>query len=305
MDILNNLNEKIKNVLYQHRAAYRLVGVSHLYELKTEIQEQYKNHLFDEEFYQERLTHFWFDIPGDFPDVRSVLLVTVPQPVLHVHFAWKGLIHPVIVPPTYDQMSDAKIQHQLEQVLAPAGYRLMKARVPEKNLAARGGLMQYGRNNIGYVEGMGSFNRLVAFFTSLPGKEDHWEQPEMMERCLRCKACIKACPTKAIGEERFLLHAERCITFHNEHLKKIPDYVKPSMHHCLIGCMICQQVCPENRPYVDRIEEREHFSEEEASLLLGGARFEELPISTRQKLDRLSLTEDYFVVARNLSLLLH
>jgi epoxyqueuosine reductase len=193
----------------------------------------------------------------------------------------------------------------MEEVLIPEGYDIKKARIPEKMLASYSGLMQYGRNNIGYVRHMGSFHRPVAFYTDLPCAEDQWEAPVMMDRCLRCKACIKACPTKAIGEDRFLLHAERCITFHNEHLKEIPGYVTPAMHHCLLGCMICQRVCPENRRFIDRIEVKEEFTEKETSDILNGIPFDQLIPATKRKLDRLFLSEDYSLLARNLGFLLY
>jgi epoxyqueuosine reductase len=76
------------------------------------------------------------------------------------------------------------------------------------------------------------------------------------------------------------------------------------MHHCLLGCMICQRVCPENRRFINRIEEKEHFSEEETGAVLSAVPYDELARITQQKLDRLSLTEDYSLLARNLNLLL-
>ena len=231
-------------------------------------------------------------------------MVAVPQPALIISFVYKGSEHPVTLPPTYDQQTDRAILESVEGILNPAGYRLKRARLPEKNLAAHSGLIRYGRNNIGYVEHMGSFHRTAAFYTDLPCEDSQWIQPEMMEHCLKCKACLKACPTGAIGEDRFLLHAERCITFHNEHLKEIPEYVHPSMHHCLLGCMICQKVCPENKDCVKWVEEREHFSEEETLCILNGIPYDILKSDTRKKLDRLSLTEDYNLLARNLGLLL-
>jgi len=85
-----------------------------------------------------------------------------------------------------------------------------------KFLAVRSGLARYGRNNITYVDGMGSLYRLSAFLSDLPYSGDCWTEPQMHDRCDDCSACIRACPTDAIPQHRFLLHSERCITFHNE-----------------------------------------------------------------------------------------
>ena len=45
------------------------------------------------------------------------------------------------------------------------------------------GLAVYGRNNIAYVEGLGSHFRLSAFYSNLPTETDIWRKPRMMERC--------------------------------------------------------------------------------------------------------------------------
>ncbi len=296
---------KLTYVMLNLQAAYRMVKVEHLPEAEAEMKQLHSNGLFNEDFFKERLTSFRFNPPDDLNHARSVIIVSVPQPKLTITFTYKGYEYPVTLPPTYDQQTDQKIRKSLEEIMIPAGYSISRARLPEKLLAAHSGLMQYGRNNIGYVQRMGSYQRPVTFYTDLPCEEDHWESPAMMERCLRCKACIKACPTHAIGADRFLLHAERCITFHNEHLKEIPEYVHPSMHHCLLGCMICQQVCPENRKFIDWVEAREQFSEEETEIILNGVSFDQLEPYTREKLDRLSLSEDYSLMARNLGLLLN
>jgi epoxyqueuosine reductase len=300
-----NIFVQLADVLQNQQAVYRMIHIDRLIKAETEIQRLYANGSFNDDFYQERLTSFRFSAPDDVFKAQSILMVAVPQPTVIITFFWKGSERPVTLPPTYDQQTDKTIKESVEKILNPEGYSLCRSRLPEKVLATHSGLMQYGRNNIGYVPLRGSFYRPVAFYTDLPCREDHWEAPVMMERCIRCRACIKACPTGAIGEDRFLLHAERCITFHNEHLQEIPDYIPSSMHHCLLGCMICQQVCPENREFNNRVEVREHFTEEETLHILEGVPYDALALPAQKKLDRLSLTEDYTLMARNLGLLLH
>ena len=127
----------------------------------------------------------------------------------------------------------------------------------------------------------------------------------MMERCLNCKACLVSCPLEAIDERRFLLHAEHCLTFHNEHGIDFPKNIDRLFHHSLFGCLRCQIVCPENKKTFKWFEEREQFSEYETSVILNGISLEQIPNSTKMKLSRLGLIDDYSLLARNLSVLLN
>jgi epoxyqueuosine reductase len=124
----------------------------------------------------------------------------------------------------------------------------------------------------------------------------------MMDRCQTCEACLRICPTQAIPSDRFLLHAERCIVFHNERPPEypFPDWIDPAAHNCVVGCMHCQRACPENRTFLEWIEGDEEFSHEETSLLLRGALPAQLPAATVQKLQRLELLDSLNTLPRNL-----
>jgi epoxyqueuosine reductase len=162
-------------------------------------------------------------------------------------------------------------------------------------------LAEYGKNNIAYVKGMGSFFRLTAFYSDLPSQEDTWIEHQTMERCHNCSACLKSCPTKAISSKRFLLHAERCLTFHNESQRDFPSWLDPAWHHCLVGCMRCQIICPENKAFRDWTEDREAFSEAETTLLLDGLQTEELPARTVKKIEELHMKIEYSkILSRNM-----
>lgn len=103
----------------------------------------------------------------------------------------------------------------------------------------RSGLAEYGKNNICYVSGMGSFLQIVAAYSDLPCSEDGWREPVMMKSCDGCDLCRRVCPTGAIPSDRFLLRGERCIVYHNEKRGDVPfpDWMAASWHNCLIGCM--------------------------------------------------------------------
>ena len=147
----------------------------------------------------------------------------------------------------------------------------------------RSGLAEYGRNNITYVPGMGSFHRLTTLYSDFPADEDNWQELSAMKSCVGCKACINTCPTGAIPTDHFLLSVERCITFHNEHPGEIPfpEWMDQSWHNCLVGCLHCQKACPVNKNVIQWTEPGPVFTEDETRLILSGMKLEELPHSTK------------------------
>jgi epoxyqueuosine reductase len=280
----------------------------HLPDLREDIEARHRDGLFDQEFYEERLTSFDWQPPESLPGAQSIIVVAVPDPQRQIAFTWGGDSIPAIVPPTYLHWQDVdqRVENALTEALSPDGYQVALANLPKKLTAVRSGLAAYGRNNVTYVPGLGSFHRLVLLWSDLPCEEDNWRELRMMEACEKCQACRRACPTGAIHPDRFLLRAERCLTFLNEKPPEVPfpDWVDPSWHNCLVGCLHCQRVCPENKEVRDWIEGDEVFTEEETALLLKGTAQEYLPPEMVAKLQRLDLTELLEVLPRNLAALL-
>jgi epoxyqueuosine reductase len=214
----------------------------------------------------------------------------------------------VLVPPTYlhAEEIDQQVEDLLANALATWGYRVARANVPKKLLSVRSGLGRYGRNNVSYVPDTGSFHRLVAFHSDMPCQDADWTEPQMLELCETCRACLRGCPTEAISMERFLVQAERCLTFHNEKPGDVPfaAWISPSAHNCLVGCLRCQRVCPENRGVLDWVEDGEEFSEDETAEILEGLPREDLSAPVVKKLQRDTLMDDLEILPRNLRALL-
>lgn len=287
----------------------RIVTVSHLNKLKKEIESLRNRALLDSQFFNERLAWFDFQIPSILADVKSLIVVAVPRPQTRAIFDWNGKRYPLIVPPTYTAYSDIEKQVKafLAKILGKKGYRVKRTELPLKLLAARSGLVQYGRNNICYANKLGSFLQLVAVYSDMPCEIDSWQEVEMMNRCEECELCRRACPTGAITSDRFLLRAERCIVYHNEKNGDVPfpEWMNVSWHNCIVGCMHCQRACPVNREFIQWVGEEEEFSEEETELLMQGVTQEKLPALTLRKLKRLSLVDYFSCLPRNLSVFLN
>ncbi|UCD78680.1 MAG: epoxyqueuosine reductase [Desulfobacterales bacterium] len=299
-----NLTVRIQDQLDKVGCLGKIVSIEHIYELEQQIESQYRQGLFDEEFYQEELTGFDFKIADSLSGTKSLIIVAAPQPQVRVTFNRSGESYNVIIPPTYSYETDRQIQDLLERQLNPAGFQVKKAKLPWKLLAVRSGLAQYGKNNITYVDGMGSYHRLVAFISDLHADEDHWQEPQVLERCENCKACRKACPTGAINADRFLLNGDRCLTHYNERRGEFPQWIKPSWHNCLVGCLYCQKACPVNKDVLKSVREGPVFSEEETAGILQGHPQSKIPQEAIQKLTNLDLIEYLPVLGRNLAVLL-
>jgi epoxyqueuosine reductase len=284
----------------------RIVSVSHLDQLQKEIEILRSHALLDSQFYQDRLARFNFQVPEDLPETQSLIVVAVPRPQTRATFGWNGQRRPLILPPTYtayDTITE-QVENLLAKILGEKSYTSTGTSLPLKLLAARSGLGQYGRNNICYVSGMGSFLQLVAVFSDVPCEEDSWQEAAMMKSCEECDLCRRACPTGAISSDRFLLRAERCIVYHNEKGSDapFPEWMATSWHNCIVGCMHCQRICPQNKEVIRWTGEEEEFSEGETALLLEGVSRDKLPATTLRKLERLSLLDYLDSLPRNLGI---
>jgi len=261
------------------------VSIVHLEEVQAAI-----TRLVGQGLVNERLSENWkfyMEANDSLPGAQTIVIIAVPQPVVRVVFRWQGQDRPAEIAPGYFYRADeARTEELLKNTLAAAGYKTAKAHLALKTLAVRGGLAEYGRNNIAFVPGMGSFFRLVAFYTDCPCKEDSWGRYRVMSACTDCSICRQNCPTGCISAERFLIHAENCLGFLGQRQPDYPYWVRlqPGWKNALVGCMRCQFDCPVNEPHIGNIKDGPSFSEEETGQVLEAAPLDRLAPETRRKL---------------------
>ncbi|MHA1907250.1 MAG: 4Fe-4S double cluster binding domain-containing protein [Candidatus Thorarchaeota archaeon] len=300
--------EELPNSLYR----YRTISIEHLHELQDdfEVLDSAGKISYNEVFrkYIGGKTH---EHPATFPEAKSVIVIAVYTPLLTTNFLYKGKKHEVLVPHYYeDGITEAHLKKTIQnQIIGSSDYRVENANqnVLFKRLAVRSGLGKYGRNNLCYVDGFGSFVRLHAFFTDYEFEVNNWTDARMMDSCEKCKTCQNNCPTGSISDENFVIDIEKCIPLYNEIKGEFPEWMNSTWHNALMGCMRCQLICPANGTVVTRTQRFDDVSEEETKALLEGNHEDEQIDFLWTKL-RLFRPEDawYFVpvFSRNLRVLI-
>ena len=264
----------------------------------------------DAGFYRDNLAAFTFLEGVSLKKKSSIILVAVPKPAHILTFTIGEKKTETILPPTYVRYRKtfAKVRDDLAEALAASGFHVELLNAPLKALGNRLGLLSYGRNNVGYIDGLGSYFQLVGLVSDLPlaeGSPPPRPAETLLPRCHKCRICAAACPTGAIEKERILLHAEKCYTLFSESPNPIPENLKPPSPKCLIGCLRCQELCPEDKGLL-RHEIAASFDAEETQAFLGikpaadGPAFDR----ARKKFQELGLSEGFPVFRRNLKRLL-
>jgi epoxyqueuosine reductase len=302
MKLQQALLEEIKGNLNENGFKVSTLAGSRAAELCGEIKARSAEGQIDTSVSQRYLSGIIAGPGGELRADGTLFVIAHPFPITRYTFCSDRGPRQVLVPPTYVgllSMRDKALE-QLNQVLGFAGFQARWIHLPSKLAAVRSGLAQYGRNNISYIQGLGSFYGILTFYSDFPISEDHWQPARMMERCQSCKVCLKACPVQAISSERFLIHAEKCLTFHNESDQPFPGWLDEGWHNSLVGCLHCQAKCPENRAVRGWVEDGGEFSAGETGLILQNENSSAYPEELTRKLEKFDLLEYREYLGRNL-----
>ncbi len=282
-------------------AKFRIVSASHVKELFEEIDSLKETGPISVKLYNRCMSNF--NKIKNLNDNHSIIIVGIPQKITILEFQHNGKKYDVVIPPSYVYRESRKA---CIDILSKVFHGKIKtvdvADIPLKLLAVCSGLGKYGRNNICYIEGMGSFLRLEGYYLDCPVGIDNWQEKQMMEKCKDCKICMKSCPHSCIDNNRFLINAEHCLTFFNEDDEDFPKWV--TAHNALVGCMKCQINCPMNKDFVETKNRDIVFSEDETEIILRGFKEEDYQKNVYAKIKKLNMDEYSSLLPRNLGVLL-
>jgi epoxyqueuosine reductase len=288
-----------------------LGSVSLLEEVRNSLQKRRESGEINADFYRENLDVFTYLDGVSIKNPRSVIIVAIPAPAYVLTFISGGKTIETILPPTYlnYRKKFAEVRDDLAKALEGSGFRVELLNAPLKALGNRLGLLSYGRNNLGYIEGLGSYFQLVGLVSDMPVKAESVTSgpaEKLLPRCEKCRICAAACPTGAIGRDRILLHAEKCYTPFSESIRPIPNGLNPPSPKCLIGCLRCQELCPEDKGLLRQESAPVSFDAEETAAFLGMKPAAEGPALERAlaKFKKLGLSEGLPIYRRNLRRLL-
>lgn len=294
--------DDLKRTAEKNGDRLQVVPIRYLKNLKDEImqfqQEQELNG------FQKWIVNdlYSYAVPEHDSPIASIILVAMPHPAYaNVLFAHGGREYPVYGLVASDR---EKTEQYISQTLERGGYTMLPAgALPLKRLAVQCGLAEYGRNNITYVQGMGSHFSYAAFFTDLPCDDAPWREVCTAQRCQGCMACINHCPTGAIRQDRFLIDNTRCLSAMNEGGGEFPQWLPFSVHHTVYDCLRCQINCPMNQEANENIAGPVRFEEWETQRVLQGPPYDDVPPVLQQKVRQLELNKWGEGVSRNLTVL--
>lgn len=135
---------------------------------------------------------------------------------------------------------------QLADGLRACGYAAdASAPIPAKRALLRTGAAHYGRNGLLALGELGTRICIQCILTDADFvAADCMPENEIDLRCEACGLCTKACPVSAImpGAQ---IDTAKCLRAQS-YSDPIPEQYRALIGRSLIGCDICQRVCPRN-----------------------------------------------------------
>lgn len=131
---------------------------------------------------------------------------------------------------------------RLIRSFAENGMRAERAEVPIRELLTRSGVGVPLKNGLTLLPGFGTRYSVQALLTALPEPAFTPVQTPPETRCASCHACERICPSGAITDAGYDYTACARAYMGGDPME---DWVMDAMT-CILGCELCQKICPYN-----------------------------------------------------------
>ena len=122
------------------------------------------------------------------------------------------------------------------------GIEAMRCEVPIRELLTRSGAGVMLKNGLTLLEGLGTRYCVQPILAALPNPVYTEMKTPESSRCASCHACENICPSGAISESGYDFKACARAYMGGDPME---DWVMDDMT-CILGCELCQKVCPYN-----------------------------------------------------------
>jgi epoxyqueuosine reductase len=151
----------------------------------------------------------------------------------------------------YHNLVDKRLK-KLKRAVRAAGVECWggvdTAPILERAWAQAAGLGYTGKNGVQFLPGRTSWLVLAVLFVTADLPPD---VPLARDHCGTCARCLVACPTDAFAGPRDL-DARRCISYWTIEARDLaPRALRPDFGRWVLGCDVCQEVCPHNTDAAD------------------------------------------------------
>jgi len=128
-----------------------------------------------------------------------------------------------------------------EQLLSRGCFAKANVSYPAKEAAIRAGLGITGKHSLLITPEYGTRIVIILMVTDI-----NIDKPSSIGRnksCLGCNRCVTVCPVGAL-DARGMSHPERCLRNYMMEGTVVPESLREKLGMKLIGCDLCQRVCP-------------------------------------------------------------
>ena len=229
------------------------------------------------------------------PDAKCIMMLAMPYQPFEIH---AGHAHVDAYYLTSNRAHEAvkQLAQRIEEALCIRA--LPSPPIYIKPLAVRCGLGEFGRNGLVSVGKYGTRVSIQAIALNVPIETCDRTERHLSTLCEKCGRCAAACPMHALdGSGR--VDITRCLRAQPES-EAFPEAMRPHLGGSILGCDLCQRVCPRNVHVQTSAPDAALSSALDLAALLRGEYKPLIPFLGKNNARRQRLTARALIAAANL-----